>query len=354
MKDFARRARFTREGFQKHKAKLAALEKELAELKGGKAGGGKQTGVPSFDEWVKGGMKIPRGRVFIGGTPWFDESKGERRTPRAVYQILFGGKKPVIKPRPRPGNSRFPAHWGAPPRLQTKDLRVLPGGYGRGSSTLARWIQQNLDKDKANPNRGKKQKNPPKGGGLKSKLTLKDAQGGFAGFTGWITTVNEDGAWNRRQFFNQQLRPIERQGKMTAAQLKSLTAALATAQVEKLPARIGKFLGANPHVVTLTYGDKASVLTLPTGARLPEPLPGGKLDATGRFALVAHELKGLLKPQAGAKPGANKPVHKAPNGKAFPAHWGAPPRIQVRDIRPLPAGYGRGSSTLLRWIQRRA
>ena len=139
---------------------------------------------------------------------------------------------------------------------------------------------------------------------------------------------------------------------MTAAQLKSLTAALATAQVEKLPARIGKFLGANPHVVTLTYGDKASVLTLPTGARLPEPLPGGKLDATGRFALVAHELKGLLKSQADGKPGANKPVHKAPSGKAFPAHWDAPPRLQTADYRKLPGGYGFGSSTMAGWIQR--
>ncbi|MFM1556744.1 MAG: protease inhibitor I42 family protein, partial [Limisphaerales bacterium] len=70
MKDFARRARFTPEGFQKHKAQLAALEKELAELKGGKSGSGKQTGVPTFEEWVKGGMKIPSGRVFIGGSPW--------------------------------------------------------------------------------------------------------------------------------------------------------------------------------------------------------------------------------------------------------------------------------------------
>ncbi|MCA9215641.1 MAG: DUF5060 domain-containing protein, partial [Planctomycetales bacterium] len=44
----------------------------------------------------------------------------------------------------------FPKHWGDPPKLQTRDLRELPGGYGRGSSTLARWIQENLDKDAAN------------------------------------------------------------------------------------------------------------------------------------------------------------------------------------------------------------
>ncbi|MBT6450223.1 MAG: hypothetical protein HOK62_05850 [Verrucomicrobiales bacterium] len=227
MKDFARRARFTPEGLAKHNAKLAELEKELATLQagggnpgnakvyrspsgkpfpahwgappriqtrdlrvlpgdygrgsgtlarwiqqnldkdaakgGGKPGSGKQTGVPTFEEWLKGGMKIPSDRVFIGGSPWFDESKGERRSPREVYKMLYGGKPPVIKPRPRPnpGKGRFPAHWGAPPRIQTRDLRPLPGGYGRGSSTLAKWIQQNLTKDAANPNRAKPQSKRP-------------------------------------------------------------------------------------------------------------------------------------------------------------------------------------------------
>jgi len=48
---------------------------------------------------------------------------------------------------PDPKIKPYPAHWGAPPRLQTKDLRPLPGGYGRGSSTLGAWIQKNLDQD---------------------------------------------------------------------------------------------------------------------------------------------------------------------------------------------------------------
>jgi hypothetical protein len=43
----------------------------------------------------------------------------------------------------------FPAHWGQPPEMQTMDYRPLPGGYGHGSSTMANWIQQNLDKDAA-------------------------------------------------------------------------------------------------------------------------------------------------------------------------------------------------------------
>ena len=48
------------------------------------------------------------------------------------------------------GPKKFPAHWGAPPRIQTRDYVKLPGGYGHGSSTLKKWIQENLDKDAAN------------------------------------------------------------------------------------------------------------------------------------------------------------------------------------------------------------
>jgi hypothetical protein len=46
------------------------------------------------------------------------------------------------------GRSRFPDHWGDPPRIQTTDYRPLPGGYGFGSSTLASWIQRHLDADR--------------------------------------------------------------------------------------------------------------------------------------------------------------------------------------------------------------
>ena len=38
-------------------------------------------------------------------------------------------------------------------------------------------------------------------------------------------------------------------------------------------------------------------------------------------------------------------VLKGPSGKPYPAHWGAPPLRQTRDLRPLPGGYGRGSGT---------
>ncbi len=42
---------------------------------------------------------------------------------------------------------KFPEHWGTPPAVQTRDLSPLPGGFGFGSSTLASWIQSNLEQD---------------------------------------------------------------------------------------------------------------------------------------------------------------------------------------------------------------
>lgn len=36
--------------------------------------------------------------------------------------------------------------------------------------------------------------------------------------------------------------------------------------------------------------------------------------------------------------------------RRFPKHWGNPPKIQTRDLVPLPEPYGRGSSTLRNWI----
>jgi hypothetical protein len=59
-----------------------------------------------------------------------------------------GGQKPEVG-RPAP-KQHFPLHWGKPPAIQTKDFRPLPGGFGMGSSTLANWIKENIEEDKAN------------------------------------------------------------------------------------------------------------------------------------------------------------------------------------------------------------
>ncbi len=47
------------------------------------------TTTPTFEEWVAGGKLIPADRIFIGGSPRFDESTGKNRSDEAVYRIIF-------------------------------------------------------------------------------------------------------------------------------------------------------------------------------------------------------------------------------------------------------------------------
>ena len=49
----------------------------------------------------------------------------------------------------RNATKKFPSRWGPEPQPQTRDYRQLPGGYGHGSGTLAKWIQENMDADAA-------------------------------------------------------------------------------------------------------------------------------------------------------------------------------------------------------------
>ena len=60
------------------------------------------------------------------------------QAPAAFPEVTGSGVKDAADPS-------YPAHWGQPPQIQTRDIRELPGGYGMGSGTLASWIQQNLD-----------------------------------------------------------------------------------------------------------------------------------------------------------------------------------------------------------------
>mmetsp|Transcript_30933 Transcript_30933/g.45309 ORF Transcript_30933/g.45309 Transcript_30933/m.45309 type:complete len:142 (-) Transcript_30933:223-648(-) len=36
--------------------------------------------------------------------------------------------------------------------------------------------------------------------------------------------------------------------------------------------------------------------------------------------------------------------------KAYPEHWGEPPKMETMDLRTLPAGFGEGSGTRFNWI----
>ena len=51
-----------------------------------------------------------------------------------------------------PAESKYPKQWGSPPMFGTMDYRAFPGGYGHGSGTEARWIQEHMDQEKKENN----------------------------------------------------------------------------------------------------------------------------------------------------------------------------------------------------------
>ncbi len=78
--------------------------------------------------------------------------EGHGPTPQVRAGTLPNAFPVVTEPKQatnEPAKPRFPAHWGKPPQIQTRDFVRLPGNYGRGSSTLKHWIQENLDRDAA-------------------------------------------------------------------------------------------------------------------------------------------------------------------------------------------------------------
>ena len=131
----------------------------------------------------------------------------------------------------------------------------------------------------------------------RDKFLTKDGQGGFVGTTGLIWTICPDGSWDRKRFINRTVRKPDQQGKLTAKQLQSLADVLAHAQMDKLPPKIGKFRGANPHVVTLSWGKHQCAWTLPPGLPVPKypDQPFGKLTSQDSFSEISQILYKMLK-----------------------------------------------------------
>lgn len=114
-----------------------------------------------------GTCKVCQGVTSSGGyklCKQCSEKQGQCQACRVALTAKPAGEgkdEPPAKTVVPAKKKTYPAHWGEVPRIQTRDLRPLPGGYGTGSSTLAAWIQKHLDEDAKNPPAGgKKEANP--------------------------------------------------------------------------------------------------------------------------------------------------------------------------------------------------
>ena len=81
---------------------------------------------------------------------------------------------------------------------------------------------------------------------------------------------------------------------------------------------------------------------LPSRIHLPGGYGSGSQGMADWIRIMMHRDVDLL------KIGKIKPSEK------YPPAFGAPPRIETRDIKPLPFGYGQGSSTKALWLMEQA
>jgi hypothetical protein len=88
----------------------------------------------------------------------------------------------------------YPKHWGEQPLVQTRDLVELPAGFGQGSSTLAKWIEEHIDEDARVLRGGSKDFNPVfddaemnriVAEGVKALTEFQLSDGGWGWFSGY-------------------------------------------------------------------------------------------------------------------------------------------------------------------------
>merc|ERR1712216_857495 len=93
------------------------------------------------------------GMAVANASPTFPESGGEPPAMGTMdYRILPGGyghgssalanwiKSSMANEKEATGRVSYPPAFGEAPRAQTRDYRKLPFGYGHGSGTIAKWL----------------------------------------------------------------------------------------------------------------------------------------------------------------------------------------------------------------------
>ena len=108
-------------------------------------------------------------------------------------------------------------------------------------------------------------------GQLKAVLTVKDVQGGVAGFTGQLYTIQPNGDWTVQGVIGPKVSPPSRKGNLSKEQLADLAQSLADEDFNGLPRQIGGPPRVNPHLYTVAFGERTVLLILPTAKPLPKP-----------------------------------------------------------------------------------
>jgi hypothetical protein len=129
---------------------------------------------------------------------------------------------------------------------------------------------------------------------LSAPLVLKDTQSGFAGETGNVWTIAPDCSFTvARQIGLNVLEPHKR-GQLKPQQRAQLKGFLDRMTVTPLPEQLGGGTQVNARRITLAYGGKQSVLSLPPGGGDLGALRAAAGDDSTRVILdLADGLKAM-------------------------------------------------------------
>lgn len=99
---------------------------------------------------------------------------------------------------------------------------------------------------------------------LKETLILREQQGGIAGDTGTIRTIEPDGRWRLEEFRTEdgqeQTRTVKT-GRLSPAELEALAKRFSSPDFQDLPEQVGEEEPINPHKVIIQFGKKRTTLS---------------------------------------------------------------------------------------------
>ncbi len=105
-------------------------------------------------------------------------------------------------------------------------------------------------------------------------------------------TVEPDGTWTAASVFQRKTTP-KSNGKLTGKEMEKLAGILKQYDLEKLPEKAGKPVGANPNKVTITFGKQTANWTAQQAPKLDADNPTGSVES--RFAGISQDVTALLK-----------------------------------------------------------
>jgi len=129
---------------------------------------------------------------------------------------------------------------------------------------------------------------------ISAPLVLKDTQSGFAGETGNVWTIAPDCSFTvARQVGLNVLQP-HKQGQLTSQQRLQLKEIMDRMTATAIPEQLGGGPQVNARHITLAYGGKQSVLTLPPGGGDLASLRAAAGDDSTRLMLeMAADLRSM-------------------------------------------------------------